>query len=793
MKFRTTFRGKLFLLTIVPLAVAQLVTLIAVMDTVRKDVDGRARESLQIGGNVVSEYLASRSDQLKISVEVLAADFGLKEVAATGDTETIRSVLRNHSLRVGADIALLLDLDGHAIASTEPVGDVDLVYVVEQADAESAASSLHFAELIGGTAYQAFAVPLRAPTTIAWVVVGFRIDQSVVQRIATLTGLDVAIITDEVSPSLIAASGIPSPARLDPRLLVSDSRRGGSVYMLPGQDTDYIALQTAFASGSPGIKVILLRSLKTAMAPYVEARKGLVLFAFLLLAAVAGGAMWVSGGIAKPLRTLTSAARHMISGHYDVSVRVATDDEFGELASSFNSMRTAIAEREQRISHQALHDSLTDLPNRSKMVRELTVAIEKADPGKTIAVVAIRLSRMSEISSTLGHSASDELIRLAAKYLRVNLDASDLIAHVGTNEFMVMLPGRDINEAQACAESIENILSAGVAMGRVNITLRTESGIAVYPDHGSSAADLMRNATIARSEAQARGESVVVYETGRDEFYVRQLRIVNDLRSAIQNDELLVNFQPKISLPNGRISGAEALVRWKHREYGWLSPDEFVPAAEEAGTIVHLTRHVLSRAIRECRSWKEAGHELQVSVNISARDLQDEYLPYYILQLLKEHDMAPQRLTLEVTENTVMQKVQHSISVLECLRDIGVRISMDDFGTGQSSMAQLRKIPLHELKIDKSFVMTMLADKQNEAIVRTTLDLAHHMNLEVVAEGVEDENTLRCLSDAGCEQAQGYFVSKALPSIEFLAWLQSREPVSYEERRGAKRVFRREA
>ncbi|HSD70123.1 MAG TPA: EAL domain-containing protein, partial [Woeseiaceae bacterium] len=775
----------------------QLVTLLAVMNTVEKDVDRRARESLRIGGNVVREYLSSRSDQLRTSVEVLAADFGLKEAAATRDAETMRSVLRNHSRRIGADLALLLDLDGLVVAGTTAEAEMASIPLPELRDLEPLAASQHFASVIADVAYQSFAVPLRAPTTIGWVVVGFRIDDTVAEKFAALTGLDVAIVAATGTPRLVAGRGLPDKAADSPAILLDRSDRSGAVYLLGGPGTDYYALGTPFVAGYAGIQVILLRSIEAAMEPYVEARKGLVIFAALLLALVAGAAAWVSGSIAKPLRILGEAARQMISGRYNVSVSIPARDEFGELASSFNAMRTAIAEREERIIHQALHDPLTDLPNRSKVINELAAAIGNSRSGP-VAVLSIRLSRMSEISSTLGHSASDELINLAARHLRVNLASGDILGHVGTNEFVVVLPNSSPEDAHNGAEKIESILGTGVTLGRVNIALRTEIGIALYPMHAANAADLLRNAMIARSEAQIRDETIATYEAGREEHYVRQLRIVNDLRSAIQRNELRVHFQPKMSLQSGDICGAEALVRWQHAEYGWLSPDEFVPAAEEAGTIVHLTRYVLRQAIGECRKWQDAGRSLQVSVNISARDLQDEYLPYYVLQLMKEHGLPPNRLTLEVTENSIMQNIQKAITVLECLRDIGVRISMDDFGTGYSSLAQMRKIPLHELKIDKSFVMTLLKDKQNAAIVRTTLQLAHNMNLEVVAEGVEDDDTLRYLSDAGCEQAQGYILSRPVSSEDLLAWLATRSSTDMaetlvRERRGVKRPFRQES
>jgi diguanylate cyclase (GGDEF)-like protein len=457
-------------------------------------------------------------------------------------------------------------------------------------------------------------------------------------------------------------------------------------------------------------------------------------------------------------------------------------------------MRTAIAERETRISHQALHDPLTDLPNRAKAMQMLTVAIEHArSVNAEVTVLSIKLSRINEISSTLGHSASDEVIALAAKHLRVNLDPGEVLGHVGTSEFVLILPDSDIDNAMSYADRIEGILGAGVTLHRVNITLQTEIGISGFPGHGENPADLMRYASIARSEARARKERVMIYEAGREDHYLRQLRIVNDLRAALQRGEIHVHFQPKISLPDGAACGAEALVRWQHAELGWLAPDDFIPAAEQSGTIVHLTRFVLAAAVKQCRIWQESGHSLQVSVNLSSRDLQDEYLPYYILQIIKEEGLTPDRLTLEITENSVMQDLRHAITVLECLRDIGVHISMDDFGTGHSSLAQIKNMPLYEIKIDKSFITNMMSDEQNKAIVHTTIELAHHMNLRVVAEGIEDEETLRQLSDMGCEEAQGYCLSKPVPSTELVDWLENRERVSYAERRRSKRAFAKKA
>jgi len=793
MEIRTSFRGKILLLTILPLAAAQIVTLLAVMQTVEEDVDRRARESLIIGGAVVNEFLAGRGEQLRASVEVLAADFGLKEAAASGDAETIQSVLGNHSQRVGADVALLLDLDGAGVASSGGVAlgtRDDYLRLIEDARENSSAQST---ATLDGETYHTFTVPVRAPVAIAWVVLGFRIDTDLAERIRGLTGLEVSIVSTSGDTAQTITTSRHTGSELDSAPADSGTPLN-SIYMIDEAGLASLTLSTPFARTGNEVLVVLQRSLQEAMQPYTKARKGLFVFAAVLLALVAAAAGWFSGTVASPLRVLTDAARKMISGNYDMKIAVRTNDEFGQLASSFNAMRTAIADREKRISHQALHDPLTDLPNRAKVMQLLTGAIEHArSVDANVTVLSIMLSRINEISSTLGHSASDEVIALAAKHLRVNLDPGEILGHVGTSEFVLVLPDSDIDNAMSYADRIEGILGAGVTLHRVNITLQTEIGISGFPDHGDNAADLLRYASIARSEARARKERMMIYESGREDHYVRQLRIVNDLRAALQRNEIHVHFQPKISLPDGAACGAEALVRWNHSELGWLSPDDFIPAAEQSGTIVHLTRFVLAAAVKQCRGWQLAGHSLQVSVNLSSRDLQDEYLPYYILQLLKEQEIPPGQLTLEITENSVMQDLHHAIAVLECLRDIGVRISMDDFGTGHSSLAQLKNMPLHEIKIDKSFITNLMNDKQNKAIVHTTIELAHHMNLKVVAEGIEDEETLRQISQMGCEEAQGYFLSKPVPSDGLLDWLEDREQVSYAERRKSKRVFAKKA
>ena len=548
MMFRTTFRRKLLLLTILPLAAAQIVTHFAVMRTVEKDVEQSARESLVIGGNVVKEFLEIRAEQLHTSVSVLAADFGLKEAVATGDAGTIQSALSNHQQRVGADIALLLDLDGNGIASsnnTMPDSHADFSRLIENTrDRLSVQSTATF----GDDIYETFTVPVRAPVTIAWVVVGFRIDVEIARHLRGLTGLEVSLVsTANDDPRTLVTIGETDATARSAVALAATGKPLDSIYLIDDAGDVRLALNTSFGRTGNRVLVVLQKSLLTAMSSYNEAGAKLLVFSAALIAFVMIVAGLLSGYIVKPLRILTVAAKRISSGQYGMKVRVRATDEIGELASSFNAMRTAIADREKRISHQALYDPVTDLPNRSKVLQSLSSAIEKARSEKTqVSLLSIKLSRMDQISSTLGHSASDEVIALAAKQMSNNLAHGEILGHVGTDKFILILPDSDLDNSMAYAERVEGILSTGVSLGRVNITLQTEIGISGFPQHGDKAGDLIRYAAIARSEASLKRESVKIYEAGREDHYLRQLQIVNDLRSSLQNGDIYLHFQPKI-------------------------------------------------------------------------------------------------------------------------------------------------------------------------------------------------------------------------------------------------------
>jgi len=435
---------------------------------------------------------------------------------------------------------------------------------------------------------------------------------------------------------------------------------------------------------------------------------------------------------------------------------------------------------EQRQAAEALsylthHDRLTGLPNRTLLQQRLEGDLARArNEGRPVALLLMALDRYREIRNTLGDDAADLIVRELARRVGDVLGEADRVARLKGDEFAAILPGADGRFAQQVASAILKSLDAPVVVEKLPIELAISIGIAVGPGHGDTAKLLLRRADTALEVARRDGSGCVVYAPERDPYDPGALALLGELRRAIEAEELLLHYQPKLDLRSRTITGAEALVRWRHPKRGMLPPDRFIPLAEQGGLIGALTRWVLGDAVEQCHAWQRQGRDLPVSVNLSARNLQDARLVEDIMGLLDTHSLPPRLLRLELTESTVMADPAHAVRVLGILRDAGVAVAIDDFGTGYSSLAYLRRLPVSELKIDKSFVIGMAGREQEDAaIVRSTSDLGHILGLNVVAEGVEDERTLELLGDIGCDAAQGYFIARPMPAAALEQWLAS--------------------
>jgi diguanylate cyclase (GGDEF)-like protein len=424
-----------------------------------------------------------------------------------------------------------------------------------------------------------------------------------------------------------------------------------------------------------------------------------------------------------------------------------------------------------RLRGIAYEDPLTGLPNRACAEDHIDALLRARTP-EPFALVILELRNVREINAALGHPVGDEALREVARRLRQNTDAADMVARMTASQFLIILHGCSSERAALLARQLVGVIHAGLHLADVSLDIQVEAGFSQHPDHGAASRELMRRAQIALEDALGTRAHVSAYRPGRDEEQRRRLQLAAGLRTAIEGDELRLVFQPELSLTSGAITQLEALVRWKHPLLGDLSPAEFVPIAEHTGSSRLLTSWALARAIRQMAQWRAAGLDINVAVNLSAPDIMDPQLVEEIQSCLQEHAVLPSRLVLEITESAVMRDPALAARHMHLLKLAGIRFAIDDFGTGHSSLAQLSRLPLDQLKIDRAFITHAHERPADATIVKSTIELAHNMGLSVVAEGIENERALRLLRSMGCDLLQGEYISKPLePSAvqEFVA------------------------
>ncbi len=511
-----------------------------------------------------------------------------------------------------------------------------------------------------------------------------------------------------------------------------------------------------------GIVVLDGRGVVRAVNPAAEGLFGLDAAA--LVGRSLGSRLSLAGGLHDSLGPVEAEAVHASGKVFPVEVTVRpVDDEGRPLRVLF--VRDITERKAQRLAleHQATHDALTDLPNRVLLARRLRENLASAwEDRSPLAVLILDLDRFKEINDTLGHPVGDLLLRAVAERLARLVRPEDTFARFGGDEFAVLLPATDAARARQVACRLVRALESPFTVEGLTLHVDASAGIALFPDHGSDAESLIPRADLAMYAAKQRRARVEIYDPAQDRTSVRQLRLTGALRGAMEAGEIGLVYQPKVAAASGRIVGVEALVRWSHRELGNVPPDEFIGLAERSGLIRPLTLFVLENALEQAARWHRRGMELEISVNISARNLLDEDLPALVEALLARRRLPAHRLGLEITESVIMEDPQEALEVLMQVAALGVGIAIDDFGTGYSSLAYLRRLPAREIKIDRSFVIEMDRNEDDVTIVRSTIELAHNLGLAVVAEGVETRRVWERLRALGCDYGQGYLFSRPL-------------------------------
>ncbi len=429
-------------------------------------------------------------------------------------------------------------------------------------------------------------------------------------------------------------------------------------------------------------------------------------------------------------------------------------------------------EAEETIRRLAYQDPVTNLPNRVRFRELIAEAIENAVRGRhSVGLLLMNLDRFREVNDTLGHSLGDQLLQQVGLRLRGALFSPDVVACLGGDEFGILLPHlRTVDDVGHVIKKLQDFLQAPFMIGGIPIAVEASIGVALTPEHADGADTLLQRADIAMYRAKQMASGYALYTREYDSHSPERLGLMAELRDAIVHGQLQLHFQPKVELSNGQIVGTEALVRWQHPRQGLLMPDHFIATAERTGLMEPLTNWVLNDALSHCMAARLEGIHLGVSVNLSARSLHSPRLTEIVERALKAAAADPASLTLEITESAIMLDPAGAENTLAMLREMGIRLSIDDFGTGYTSLASIKRLPVDEIKIDKSFVSGMLSDQRDAMIVRSIIEFGHNFGHKVVAEGVETQEMYDFLASIGCDQAQGYFISRPQECQQLKGW-----------------------
>ncbi len=784
MKWRHTFQARIAGVLALLLLVVVGAVYFAMKTATYHAVENQAQVQLETGSRVFERLLDLRGRRLRYGLDWLTVDSQFRRAVAGGQAAPILAALRRHGTGIRASEVFVLGLDGRVIASTLSAVPQDRTFAYTDALRQARRSGLQMLIVtLDGHPFLLVQDEVLDPQPIARVVMGFRMDDIFASELRTMSNLEVSFMSQQDQQPGELFSTQPHAyweaiiGAMQGSLQRSAQNSTAQMSVLGGQRFLNQALQLANTDDRDRNPVLVLlqspldRSLQS-FAPLDGQFLGIALAA-LVVSSV--GVLFMARRVSRPLNTLVRAAERIGAGDYRTPVVVRRRDEFGLLAHAFNAMQSGIAVRERQLAHNALHDPLTGLPNRALAMERLGSAISA---GRPVVLLYLGIENYRVINEGFGPQGVEEMLREASRCLLSSLSASDTAARITGTEFLLLLENTQIDRAVARADRLYGLLTEPLRIGGDELRHEVSMGIAAYPADGQQVEELISRASIARHDAAVLPGYLQIYQQDRDLAHQRQITLIRDLRRAAVENELFLCYQPKLDLHHGHVRQAEALLRWQHPTLGLVSPSEFIPLAERTGSIGSLTQWVIEEAIRQLAEWDVRGWQVQLSVNISVDDLSDDSLAIRVTELLAQYGVSAEQLVFEITESAIMHNPQQALRVLEQLRGCGISLSVDDFGTGYSSLAQLQRLPVQELKIDKSFVRNLDSTSGDGVIVRSTIEMSHNLGLKVVAEGVEFEHSLKLLKLWKCDTAQGYLISRPLNAMAFEMWMRrERAPV----------------
>lgn len=753
-----SLRIRLILLLLGLLSLMAVAIGFATLSAMKRDSYSQAQQTLSVASKVFQQALTNRSDQLSASVRIISSDFGFRRAVATSEQETIVSVLENHGGRIQANVSVLLSPNGELLASTQQQISQAQISIIFKEMKQSGRDSLADIVLLGDEAYQLVMMPVKAPQLIAWVGMGFLLDQDLATQIKGVTDLDISFSRVAPDKPLLLATTLSQ--QLPNTLAQSAESNDNLVFddVIPPYLTHAVALDSQQ-------QLVAFLHLSTARwrDNYLQARSQLLLIFGFGLSLALMLAYLVARSITQPLRQLTDFARQIGQG-LRATAPLIHKGEVGVLSQTLTKMQQDILQREQQILFQSQHDSLTGLANRSYVEQQLPALLRQNE----LQLLLINIKDFKHINDTFGYQNGDLLLQQLANRLKTSPLAPLLLARLGGDEFLLLLP---LQLQSAQLPVLQLALAQEFKLGDSSMNLTLALALYVPESADISANDALRRADIAMVHAKVRHDHIAVYQPGQDESHQRELTILRDLPLSLKSGQMFVVYQPKVQLQQQSCLSAEALIRWQHPELGFIPPDEFIRLAEHSGLIGLVTDWMIEQVMAQLAQWQQQQIKMKVAINLSANDLLNPELPTQMAGRLQHFQLPASRLALEVTEGAVMQDPAQVISVLTKLRDMGIELAIDDFGTGQSSLAYLKQLPVHEVKIDRAFIKDIEHNQNDELIVQATTQLAHGLGLLVTAEGLENQAGLAKLQQHGVDTVQGYYFSKPLPAPAFKQWL----------------------
>ena len=773
MKLRNSFQARisLFLALLLLLVIGAVYFAVkAVTITVASD---QAQEQLKTGTRVFERFMDLRWRRIQYGLNWLTNDSDFREATIKGSPSLIEHALQEFEASLHGSELFVLDLDGNIITSTLkglPAGQA-FPYAKALRLARRNTQTMVIG-ILSGRPYMLVQGVVLGPLPVVRVVSGMPMDDVFAHELSSLSNLEVSFMTVKPGESGILSSTQPDFMSASIIEFVQEHTPGSTIHFSEFHGRRFLGQMLQLAnSGDPGngqVMAVLQSPLDQTMQAFDSLDRKFLWISLGALLASLLGALWLARAVSRPVSLLAEAAQRIGRGNYETPVELTRRDELGFLAKAINAMQSGIAVREQQLAHNALHDPLTGLPNRALAMERLGSAISAR---RGVVLIYLGIENYRVINESFGPEGGERIMRESARVMLDALRERDTAARITGNEFLLLLESTQVDVGVALADRLYALLKRPLSIDGHEVLLEVCMGIAIYPLNGQSAEELISRAAIACRDAAALPGYLQVYQQDRDLAHQRQIQLIRDLRSAASDGQLQLYYQPKMDIRSGHVRQAEALLRWQHPELGMVSPAEFIPLAERTGSMFLLTGWVIEEGIRQLSAWNRKGLHMQLSLNISAEDLHGENLLMTVERLLKRYQLSAEQLIFEITESTAMRDPEHSLNVLEKLRDGGISLSVDDFGTGYSSLAHLKRLPVQELKIDQSFIRNLDETSEDAVIVRSTIEMSHNLGLKVVAEGVEYQHTLELLERWHCDTAQGYLISRPMDAVAFEAWV----------------------